>query len=79
MSNIVGDRIRQFVDRIVRLEDEKAAIGDDIKDVYKEAKGVGLVPKILRKLVANQRKDREKVQEEKELLELYEAAMNERD
>lgn len=74
--NVIGERITQIVDKILKLEDEKKAISDDISEVYKEAKSHGLVPKVIRKIVADEKKGREKVREERELLELYEAAMN---
>jgi uncharacterized protein (UPF0335 family) len=70
-----GARLKSFVERIIRLEDEKKDLGEDIKDVYSEAKGVGFDTKILRKVVKREQMDREKVQEEDELIVTYEAAL----
>ncbi len=70
-----GARLRSFVDRIIRLEDEKKSIGEDVKEVYSEAKGVGFDTKILRKVVKREQMDREKVTEEDELIATYEAAL----
>lgn len=46
------EHIRQFIEQIERLEEEKKAIADDIKDKYAEAKGVGFDPKIMKKVIA---------------------------
>lgn len=70
-----GERLKSFVERIIRLEDEKKAIAEDVKEVYSEAKGVGFDAKILRKVVKREQMDREKVQEEDELIQLYESAL----
>ena len=70
-----ADRLRSFIERIERLEEEKRGIADDIKDVYGEAKGEGFDVKVLRKVVALRKKDPEERAEEEELLELYMAAV----
>lgn len=67
--------IRSFVERIERLEEEKKAIADDIKDVYAEAKGAGFDTKVLRKAVALRKKDANERMEEMTLLELYMRAL----
>lgn len=64
-------KLKAFVERIERLEGEKAGIQSDIKDIYAEAKGEGFDTKIMRKVVALRRKDRQERQEEAELLDLY--------
>lgn len=51
-SDVDGGHLRAFIERIEKLEEEKRAIGDDIKDVYAEAKGTGFDPKVIRKIVA---------------------------
>lgn len=71
-SGIAGSRLLSFVERIERLEEEKKALGDDIKDVYAEAKGVGFDTKIMRKQIKRRKMTTEKRQEEDELLDLYE-------
>jgi uncharacterized protein (UPF0335 family) len=67
--------LRAFIERIEKLEEEKKALADDIKDVYAEAKGNGFDVKILRKIVSIRRQDRDKRREEEEILELYLAAL----
>lgn len=75
-SNAVdGGHLRAFIERIEKLEEEKRAIGDDIKDVYAEAKGTGFDPKVMRKIVSLRRQDKHKRQEEEEILDLYLSAL----
>ena len=73
-GEVSGARIKAFVERIERLEDAKSLTAADIKDVYAEAKGVGFVPKIIRKIVSLRKKSKEAIREEQELLELYASA-----
>jgi uncharacterized protein (UPF0335 family) len=63
------------VERIERLMDERDGIASDIRDIYSEAKGVGYIPKALRKVVARMRADEAALAEEETLIELYEAAL----
>jgi len=67
--------LKAFIERIERLEEEKKALADDIKDVYAEAKGTGFDAKIIRKIVSIRKQDRDKRREEEEILELYLAAL----
>jgi uncharacterized protein (UPF0335 family) len=66
-----------FIERIERLEEEKRAIADDIKEVYAEAKGTGYDVKVMRKIISLRRMDRDKRREEEEILDLYLAALGE--
>jgi uncharacterized protein (UPF0335 family) len=50
-GNVAADQLRLLIERIERLEEEKKGIGDDIKDVYNEAKATGYDPKIMRQIV----------------------------
>lgn len=70
-----ADRLKNFIMRIERLEEDKKGIADDIKDVYGEAKGEGFDVKVLRKVIALRKKDPEELAEEEELLELYMSAI----
>ncbi len=70
-----ASHLRAFIERIEKLEEEKRAIADDIKDVYAEAKGTGFDAKILRKIVSMRRMDHEKRREEEEILDLYLTAL----
>jgi uncharacterized protein (UPF0335 family) len=75
-SNTVdGGHLKAFIERIEKLEEEKRAIADDIKDVYGEAKGTGFDPKIMRKIVSLRRLDKGKREEEEEILGLYLSAL----
>lgn len=71
-SNIVdGGYLRAFIERIEKFEEEKRAIGEDIKFVYAEAKSAGFDPKIMRKMVSLRKQDKHKREEEEEILSLY--------
>ena len=74
-GGIGGERLRSFIERVERLEEEKAALMEDIKEVYAEAKGVGFDVKTMRKLVALRKLDIEKRRESEELLDLYKSAI----
>lgn len=72
---VAGQRLISFVERIERMQVDIDEAREDQKEIYAEAKGVGYDVKILRKVVARRKMDREKRQEEDELLGLYESAM----
>lgn len=75
VGGVAGERLKSFIDRIERLEEEKAALMEDIKEVYGEAKGVGFDAKTIRKIVSLRKMDHEKRRESEELLELYKSAI----
>lgn len=70
-SSIDAGHLKAFIERIERLEEEKRALAQDVKDVYAEAKGVGYDVKIMRKIVSLRRQDNHKRKEEEEILDLY--------
>jgi uncharacterized protein (UPF0335 family) len=70
-------KLKSFVERIERLEEDKAAVANDLKEVYAEAKGEGFDTKILRKVVRLRKADLAKRQEEEALIELYLSAVGE--
>ncbi|WKL57108.1 DUF2312 domain-containing protein [Asticcacaulis sp. ZE23SCel15] len=70
-------RLRTIIERIERLEEDKAVIAGDLKEVYAEAKGEGFDVKILRKVVSLRKKDKAKRMEEEALLDLYLSAIGE--
>ena len=74
-GGISGERLKSFVLRIERLETDKAAISEDISNVYSELKGTGFDVKIVRQIVKLRRIELEKRREANELLELYAAAI----
>ena len=69
--------LRTIIERIERLEEDKAAVANDLKEVFAEAKGNGFDVKILRKVIRIRKQDRAKRQEEEALLDLYLSAIGE--
>ena len=65
------EMLRQYVDRIERLEEEKAQLMADIRDVYAEAKGHGLDPKVMRQVIKMRGMDRQSLMEQDAMIELY--------
>ncbi len=76
IGGIAADRLRTFVERIERLEEEKTAITADIREVYAEARGAGFNAKILRQIVRLRRLDQADRREQEALLELYKRALD---
>lgn len=70
-SGVAADELKQFIERIERLEEEKAAIAGDIKEVYAELKGRGFDAKAICKIVQIRKKPVEERAEEDAILELY--------
>jgi uncharacterized protein (UPF0335 family) len=75
MTDVSSARLKSFIERVEKLEEDKAAIGEDLKELYSEAKGTGFDTKIMRKIVGLRKLDREKRVEQDELLELYKSAL----
>ena len=76
-TTVAAERLRSFLERVERLEEEKQTIMGDMKEVYAEAKGEGYDTKTLRKIIRLRKMDRAKRQEEEALLELYLSALGE--
>jgi uncharacterized protein (UPF0335 family) len=74
-SNIAADRLKSFVERIEKLEEEKKAIGADIRDVYSEAKGTGFDVKAMRQVVKLRKMDSAERDEQEQLLDVYKQAL----
>lgn len=72
---VAADELRSFVERYEKLEDDKALIGEDMKEVLAEAKGRGYDTKVLKKLIALRKRDKDAVAEENAILELYGSAL----
>lgn len=68
-------QLKSVIERIERLEEDKAAVMADLKEVYAEAKGNGYDTKILRKVVRIRKQDKAKLQEEEALVDLYLSAI----
>lgn len=74
-GGIAADRLRSLVDRIERLEEERKALGNDIKDIYAEAKSAGFDVKVLRQLIRMRKQEAAEVEEQETLLDLYRRAL----
>ncbi|MFT3811473.1 MAG: DUF2312 domain-containing protein [Micropepsaceae bacterium] len=74
-TNFAKDQLKSVVERIERLEEEKKALSDDIKEVYAEAKGNGFDVKILRKVIRIRKMDAAERSTEEEMLDLYLSAV----
>jgi uncharacterized protein (UPF0335 family) len=75
VGGIAGDRLKSFIERIERLEEEKAALSSDLRDVYAEAKGTGFDVKIIRQIVRLRKMEDPDRKEQEELLDLYLGAL----
>ena len=75
VGGVAVERLKSFIERIERLEEEKRALSGDIKEVYAEAKGTGFEPKIMRQIIKIRKMDKEEVDEEESLLDLYKRAL----
>lgn len=71
VGGIAGDRLKSFIERIERLEEEKKALAEDIKEVFAEAKGVGFDVKIIRQIIKIRKMDQDDLDEQEALLETY--------
>lgn len=69
------DKLRLFIERVERLEEEKKGISDDIRDVYLEAKANGYDVKSMREIVKLRKLDRDTRQEREAILDLYKSAL----
>ncbi len=72
---VSADELRQFVERVERLEAEKNDIADQIKEVFAEAKGRGYDTKAMRKLIALRKKSADEIAEEEAILDMYREAL----
>ena len=75
VGGVAGDHLRQYIERIERLEEEKAGIAGDIREVYAEAKGNGFDTKIMRQLIKLRKMEETDRQEQEFLLDLYKRAL----
>ena len=69
------DQLKAFINRIERLEEERAALSADIKEVYSEAKGTGFDTKIMRQVIRIRKMDEADLQEQEELIDVYKRAL----
>lgn len=77
LTQAAQGQLKSVIERIERLEQEKAEIAEQIKEVFAEAKGNGFDVKIIRKVIKIRKQDRAKRQEEDAVTELYLSAIGE--
>lgn len=77
MNPTAQGRLRSIVERVERLEEDKAAVQNDIKEVFAEAKGEGYDVKVLRVVIRKRKQDKAKRQEEEAIEDLYLSALGE--
>ncbi|OWY04027.1 DUF2312 domain-containing protein [Thioclava sp. IC9] len=74
--NVAADELRQFIEQFESLEAEKKDIAEQQKDIMSEAKARGYDTKVLKKIVALRKRDKDDVAEEEAILDLYKSALN---
>lgn len=74
-GNISAERLRSLIERIERLDEERKALGSDIKDIYVEAKSAGFDVKVMRQLIAIRKREPAEVEEQETLLDVYRRAL----
>lgn len=77
LNSAAQGRLRSIIERVERLEEDKAAVQNDIKEVFAEAKGEGYDVKVLRKVIRIRKQDKAKRQEEESITDLYPSALRE--
>ena len=75
VAGIAGDRLRSFIERVERLEEEKSTLSEDIKEVYSEAKGTGFDIKIMRQIIRLRKMEAGDRSEMEEILDVYKRAL----
>jgi uncharacterized protein (UPF0335 family) len=75
VAGVAGDRLRTFIERIERLEEEKSTLSEDIKEVYSEAKGTGFDIKIMRQIIRLRKMEAGDRSEMEEILDVYKRAL----
>ena len=75
VGGIAADRLRSIIERIERLEEEKKALANDVKDIYAEAKSAGFDVKVVRQIISIRKKEPAEVEEQETLLDLYRRAL----
>jgi uncharacterized protein (UPF0335 family) len=75
VGGIAADRLRSIIERIERLEEERKALGNDIKDIYGEAKSAGFDVKVIRQIIRIRKQEPAEVEEQESLLDVYRRAL----
>ena len=75
VGGIAADRLRSIIERVERLEEERKALGNDIKDIYAEAKSAGFDVKVIRQIIRIRKQEPAEVEEQESLLDVYRRAL----
>ncbi|MBF0160220.1 MAG: DUF2312 domain-containing protein [Magnetococcales bacterium] len=75
IAGVSGEHLEQYITRIERMEEEKAELMQDIRDVYLEAKGNGFDAKVMRQIVRMRKMDKHELDEQETMLDLYKQAL----
>jgi uncharacterized protein (UPF0335 family) len=75
VGGIAADRLRSIIERVERLEEERKALADDIKDIFAEAKSAGFEVKVIRQIIRIRKQEPADVEEQETLLDLYRRAL----
>ncbi len=75
VGGVAADHLRSYIERIERLEEEKKAIADDIKEIFAEAKGTGFDVKAMRSIIRLRKMDKADYQEQEYMVDLYKHAL----
>ncbi|MFH5924571.1 DUF2312 domain-containing protein [Roseomonas xinghualingensis] len=75
VGGIAADRLRSIIERVERLEEERKALSDDIKDIFAEAKSAGFDAKVVRQVIRIRKQEPAQVEEQETLLDLYRRAL----
>lgn len=74
-NTVAAERLRSLVERIERLDEERKALGNDIRDIYAEAKSAGFDVKVVRQLIRIRKQEPAEVEEQESLLTVYRHAL----
>lgn len=74
-GGVAADRLRSIIERVERLEDERKALGEDIRDIFTEAKSAGFDVKIVKQLIKLRKQEPAEVEEQENLLDIYRKAL----
>lgn len=75
VGGIAVDRLRSIIERVERMDEERKALGADIKDIFQEAKSAGFCVKTIKQIISQRKKEPAEVEEQETLLDLYRRAL----
>ena len=75
VGGVAGDALKQYIEKVERLEREKAEVAEHIRETFAEAKGNGFEPKVMRQIVKERKMDQNELDEQETLLMMYKRAL----